>query len=278
MKDLPCQKRRHVVIRSKDGDKSEEHRCANGVARNYRKTVNEITCQNCVLRQPLVQIAPVCKEHSPTDAIWPEPYYGEGGDMIYPFQDGAPLPPVPQGYRRKTEEGVESWRFITEWEPCSYRQVVSKRATRGDVKVTAYCMAKNNAVVKHDECKQCLADIDKIGGDLNAKTVEKSFPLPEEIERRLKENGVPSFPGAGQLLDNYWKAVQGWVLAGRPTRNDLEVQKIHEEFCAPSPTPCDWYDPDSKRCKGCGCKVKPAGAALLNKIRMRTQHCPKGLW
>ena len=278
MKNLACQKRRHVVIRSKNGDKSEQHRCANGVAQNYKKVVDETACQNCALRQPIVQISPVCKEHPPADAKWLEPYYGEGGDMIYPFQDGVDPPPVPHGYRRKAEEGPESWWFITEWSPCSYRQVVNKRATQGDVKVTAYCVAKNNGVVKHSECQQCLSDVGKLGGTLNAKAVEKSFPLPEEIEKRLKENGVPTFPGAGELLDNYWKAVRGWISAGRPTRNDAEVQQIHGEFCAPSPTPCDWYDPESKRCKGCGCKVKPTGVALLNKIKMKTQHCPKGLW
>jgi len=31
-------------------------------------------------------------------------------------------------------------------------------------------------------------------------------------------------------------------------------------------------------CTICGCRVRQWGAALLNKIRMGTERCPKGKW
>lgn len=274
MKNPPCQKRRHIVIRSKDGSRKEEHRCASSVAQNYRNTIDKSICQNCTLRQPLLKPASTSKKHPPIDSIWPEPYYEENGDIVYPFQDEVQQPPVPQGYKRKSEEGVESWWFITDWDQCSYRQMMNERTPRGNLQINAYCTARKNCTVKYGECKQCLSDIAEIGGNLNEKIVKNSIPLPEPIKERLGEDGVPDFPGANELLDNYWKAVKKWIAAGRPKRKAPEVEKIHKEFCSP----CDWHDSESQRCKGCGCKVKPKGIAVLNKIRMETEHCPKGLW
>lgn len=278
MKNLPCQKRRRIVIRSKDGSKKEEYRCANSIAQNYKNTIDKSICQNCTLRQPFLKPASTSKKHPPIDSTWPEPYYEENGDIIYPFQDGVQQPPIPQGYKRKSDKGTESWWFITDWGQCSYRQMMNERTSQGNLQINTYCTARKNCTVKYEECKQCLFDIAEIGGNLNEKIVKNSIPLPEPIKERLGEDGIPDFPGANELLDNYWKAVKKWIIAGRPKRKASEVKRIHKEFCLASPTPCDWYDSKSQRCKGCGCKVKPKGIAILNKIRMETEHCPKGLW
>ena len=269
MRNLSCQKRRRIVIRNKDGGKREERRCANGITQNYRKTVDESICQSCVLRQPLLKIAPTCKEHPPADPIWPEPCYRDGEDIVYLFQDGVQQPSTPQGYRRKSDEGEESWWFVTEWDQCSYRRMVNQRTPRGDLQVHAHCEARDNSVVSHEECKQCVSDMTKVGGNLDEEVVKDNIPSPEPVKE-----GVPNFPSAGKLLDNYWKAVKKWVASGRPARTDSEVAKIHREFCAP----CDWYDSESQRCKGCGCAVKPKGIAILNKIKMKTEHCPRNFW
>jgi hypothetical protein len=84
----------------------------------------------------------------------------------------------------------------------------------------------------------------------------------------------PNYPGLKTQAANYWGAVKKWIKAGRPERSEEEVKRIHSNFCEK----CDWYDQDAGRCRGCGCRVKAAGAAVLNKIRMGTEKCPKGLW
>jgi hypothetical protein len=103
-------------------------------------------------------------------------------------------------------------------------------------------------VVTPDECLACDSDLQKI--------------VPKE------------YPGLITEIITYGAAVSGWIKAGRPTRTDEEVRDIHTIHCSK----CNWYDPEQQRCKGCGCGVKAEGAALLNKIKMSTQHCPQQLW
>jgi hypothetical protein len=273
MKDLPCQKRRHVVIQSKDGSRKEVHRCANGISKNYKNGVDKSTCESCVLRQPLLKIAPVCKEHPPATPIWLEPYYKEDKAIIYPFREGIEQPPVPQGYSRKSEDEERSWWFVNEWGDCPYRQMMNRRTPRGDLQINAYCEAQN-IKVKSEICKECLREVTEIGGNLDKEAVRNDVPLPEPVQEQVIGAEVPKMPGTGELIHNYWKAVKRWIKAGRPVRENLEVKRIHEEFCSK----CDWRDPDSNRCKGCGCNVKPKGIALLNKIKMRTEHCPRSFW
>jgi hypothetical protein len=47
---------------------------------------------------------------------------------------------------------------------------------------------------------------------------------------------------------------QNWVgyFNEEPTLEELETAVCKEEFCSR----CDWYDQESKCCKGCGCKAK----------------------
>jgi hypothetical protein len=85
----------------------------------------------------------------------------------------------------------------------------------------------------------------------------------------------PHYPPISLQLWSYKEALIKWNKAGRPTRTQEEVEKIHEEFCD---VPCEWYDTDQKRCRGCGCKVTVGSIAILNKLKMATEHCPKDKW
>ena len=114
----------------------------------------------------------------------------------------------------------------------------------------------------------------------------------EEVMEMIKEAGVeieglndqplkyepnseaPQYPPMSMQLWAYKEALQKWNAAGRPVRSKEEVNHIHETFCMK----CDWYDEKKKRCKGCGCRVTIGDLAVLNKIKMATEHCPRELW
>ena len=70
----------------------------------------------------------------------------------------------------------------------------------------------------------------------------------------------------------YAEALARWITAGRPVRSDAEVVDIHRFLCRP----CPFYHRD--KCRECGCRVRLDGPAVLNKIKMATEHCPKGKW
>lgn len=273
MKNLMCQKRRRIIIRKKDGDNKEVYRCAHGATEKYKHDVDENTCQSCTLRQPLLKVSSVCKEHPPKQPIWPEPYYTDSGDVVYQYQENIESPPEPQGYERKGKAGKRSWQFTNKWVNCKYRHKANILTPKGDLQVRAFCGIKGNRPILPEDCEKCLADVISIGGNLDTKQVENNIPLLEPISDE-EQNSTPDYPSTIELLDSYWKAVKRWVAAGRPTRTDSEVEKIHEEFCSK----CNWYDSEAQRCKGCGCRVREKGAAILNKIKMKTEHCPRNFW
>lgn len=80
-------------------------------------------------------------------------------------------------------------------------------------------------------------------------------------------------------------AVRRWVREGRPVRTDEEVAVILK-ICQgdpESPDPkkqeaCNLYDKDAHACRKCGCAVSTDKAPLGNKLRMKTEICPMGLW
>jgi hypothetical protein len=82
------------------------------------------------------------------------------------------------------------------------------------------------------------------------------------------------YPAMPMQLWTYKEALIRWYKAGRPKRTQEEVEQIHSEHCKP----CEWYDKDSSRCKGCGCAVTTGSIAVFNKIKMGTEHCPKEKW
>ena len=75
------------------------------------------------------------------------------------------------------------------------------------------------------------------------------------------------------MVCRYAKALKRWVAAGRPTRVDEEVAAI-EAICKA----CEKYEPESGRCKVCGCKITTPGIAILSKAKLATENCPKGKW
>ncbi len=269
MKNLRCQKRQRIIKRSKDGGAKEKYRCVNNTSEKYRHDVTESICKNCTLRRPLLKLIATCKECAPSAAIWPEPSY-QDTNIVYSSQEGAEQPPIPEGYVRK----ADGWQFESKWGKCPYRQFTNQRAPKGNLQVQAHCDAQYEHVVSYEDCKKCLTAIVEIGGNLDEQFVKDSIPLPEAIKKRLGKKGIPTLPGVSESLDTYWKAVKRWIAGGRPVRGPEEVKQIHKDFCAP----CDWYDAESQRCKGCGCVVKPQGVALLNKIKMQTEHCPRNFW
>lgn len=120
---------------------------------------------------------------------------------------------------------------------------------------------------------------------LNRKGCEKNVRLctsPDAHEIETTPNS------SGELLDqaqagavrlgitwddgkHYTMALAKWTVAGWPTRDQAEVERIYRDCC----NPCD--DNTNGRCKLCGCRVN-LGIALRNKIRMATEDCPVGKW
>lgn len=84
----------------------------------------------------------------------------------------------------------------------------------------------------------------------------------------------PATPGLVRRTLSYAEALILWTAAGRPERSDKEVERIFHQHCKP----CKWYEPERHICRGCGCRVADNGYAVLNKIKMATEHCPRDLW
>ena len=76
------------------------------------------------------------------------------------------------------------------------------------------------------------------------------------------------------FVSNYARAVQRWIKAGRPVRDDARVAEIYDTKCRP----CRHFDQNRETCTICGCFVRRSGSALRNKIKMATEHCPEGKW
>jgi hypothetical protein len=108
----------------------------------------------------------------------------------------------------------------------------------------------------------------------------------DEVLQMMKDSGMEvediemapgeehKYPQLTVQLWTYKEAVVKWMKAGKPVRTKEEVEHVHTTWCVP----CEWYDKRKKRCKGCGCKVTLGSVAILNKIKMGTEHCPKNKW
>ncbi|MBR0193341.1 MAG: hypothetical protein IJQ31_14875 [Thermoguttaceae bacterium] len=79
-------------------------------------------------------------------------------------------------------------------------------------------------------------------------------------------------PGLLRKAAHYAEAVTRHVTTGMETRTDEEVINILQ-ICEM----CDQYTEDH-RCAVCGCNLSTAKSAFSNKLRMKTEHCPRGLW
>lgn len=98
--------------------------------------------------------------------------------------------------------------------------------------------------------------------------------------RRIRTSYYPlvkvKCPGKRELstagkLKNYARAVTRHILTGCETRTDEEVSELLN-ICRT----CDHYQ--NGTCSVCGCRINSGKSAFANKLRMKTQKCPKGKW
>lgn len=247
---LTCQKRRNIIRKLRDGSQQAVCKCAHSGGDTYGKEVDEPTCESCVLRAAAIG-RPSCSPKPPANPIYKQPTYGKDSEIRYKPVDASEPPECPEGYARRTDD---KWAFDSVWFPCPYRAFSDDLKPDGSLQVHAFCTIGSKKVTCGD-CEQCEGEL-------------------AQLEGSLKVQPTPETPALISQARTYWKAVKKWVAGGRPVRSDSEVQKIHANYCLQ----CDWYDKPSQRCKGCGCKVKPAGKALLNKAKMATEHCPRDFW
>lgn len=117
-----------------------------------------------------------------------------------------------------------------------------------------------------EPCEGCNESADRL-----EKALSKELKL-DEIEIRPEDTPtgeVPDYPPMSLQLWLYKEALLRWHRAGRPVRSDEEVKDILK-ICQG----CDWYDPEAKRCKGCGCHISDGGIPVTNKLKMATESCP----
>ena len=120
-------------------------------------------------------------------------------------------------------------------------------------------------------CQQCL------DGSLHCDKPVRLRPrrkLPAVRRPASGDDTPPEPPSLVRRVFSYAEAIAQWTAAGRPERPDKEVEQIFHQHCKP----CKWFDGDRKLCRGCGCRVASSGLALVNKIKMATEHCPRELW
>ena len=175
--------------------------------------------------------------------------------------------------------------------PCNKRQKIVKRKEG----VTSFrCMNTHcelhRKLVDESDCDSCevrsFEHVRKCKQKQPQGRVEFSEPVAseEEILQLMEEAGLdasefdeatsPEYPSLPIQMWLYKEAIKRWIAAGRPTRSKEEVEHIHTTFCKR----CDWYDKEKQRCRECGCKVNLGSVAILNKLKMATEHCPQGLF
>ena len=155
---------------------------------------------------------------------------------------------------------------------CISRQTTIYRNKEG-TRTEYRCLDKDcdifKTIVDNSICDSC--PLKKVKKDL--KPHDEDCPTcgkeTEEFMKKYPDGKMTNF----KRITNYSKAIKEWVTAGRPTRTEKEVDRIHK-ICVG----CDWYDKESSSCKGCGCKVSQNSFAVMNKIKMATESCPQDKW
>ena len=89
----------------------------------------------------------------------------------------------------------------------------------------------------------------------------------EDCEKCKKKK----LPSLHKRLQNYKKALVEWGKAKLPERTPEEVAKLYE-ICKE----CDALE--NGICLDCGCHISLEGVPIMNKLKMATTHCVRGLW
>ena len=72
---------------------------------------------------------------------------------------------------------------------------------------------------------------------------------------------------------NYTKAVVKHIATGAETRTDKEVEE-RLNMCKD----CNYYNSEKQFCRLCGCNCNLHKSPFVNKLRMKSQKCPRGKW
>ena len=143
--------------------------------------------------------------------------------------------------------------------PCETRLVGTLKGVIRHAKCVNTSSGNHMRLVRPIDCRRCL-------GLEPAESPQVPAP-PEPPE-------PPEPPGLVRRAISYTEALARWTAAGRPERSDKDVERIFHQHCRP----CNWFDPERQMCRGCGCRVAENGYAVLNKIKMATENCPRDFW
>jgi ribosomal protein L37E len=125
-------------------------------------------------------------------------------------------------------------------------------------------------------CEECGTLLVNTGGEPIQQVFDRMPDCGDRTKRR--EEWARRFlethrdrPSAAKRAKSYLSAVARWIAAGRPVRSDEEVTRLYEELCRP----CGEFDPAKETCTACGCRVRKGRWALLSKLKMATESCPR---
>lgn len=122
-------------------------------------------------------------------------------------------------------------------------------------------------------CTVCRLSLVNVVGDQLGTEFADSLPdCRGKVAVARERPAVP--PGIIKRATAGLSAATRWMVAGRPRRSFGEITRIYDELCQP----CPQFMAKSQSCGVCGCRVSKNRAALLNKIRMATESCPRGKW
>jgi hypothetical protein len=165
-----------------------------------------------------------------------------------------------------------------EYPPCP------KRLIRADAHPLCNDRTKGYSLrpVRPIDCRRCLGlepmPTEVATPESSPKPLTVAPPLPalppQPSGSAAPQPEPPTPPGLIHRAYSYAEALARWTAAGQPVRPEKEVERIFNEHCKK----CGWFDPEKQICRGCGCRVAENGVAVLNKIKMATEHCPQDLW
>jgi hypothetical protein len=167
---------------------------------------------------------------------------------------------------------------------CMKRQKVVKKGVEIHRCINS-ASAHHGGQVNEDICAACPVKVLRRERPCKKKHKEPKVPPPISDDKTMEvlnkdfgmdisEKQLKDYPSLYIQIMNYKEAVSRWLKAGKPTRTKQQMEQIVEAHCKK----CDWYDKKAKRCKGCGCRISNSSIAIANKVKMATEHCPKGLW